>query len=166
MLKKIQTLCSRSLYRGEQWRKANVTDSKILCRRLPSLYGKSNDGWRLNMTVLPSSALTRWLHSMTLSKKEAAASCFQWFVALLGDPTNATEASFFAWIFKQAVHCTYCVTSRLTYLSVISSTHKPRLGNSQFDPALRVPKIPTNSVGNYSVSSALIVFQSFSVIGR
>ena len=41
---------------------------------------------------------------------------------------------------EQVVHCTYSVTYRLSYLSVLSSTHKPRLGNSQFERALWEPK--------------------------
>ena len=57
-------------------------------------------------------------------------------------------------------------TYRLSYLTVLSSTHKPHQGNSQFELALWVLKNPTTSICNYSVSSALIVLRSFSVLGR
>ena len=38
------------------------------------------------------------------------------------------------------------VTYRLSYLSVLSHTHKPCLGNFQFECALWVSKIPTTSI--------------------
>ena len=58
------------------------------------------------------------------------------------------------------------VTYRLSYLSVLSYAHKPHLGNCLLKRALRVPKIPTASILNYSVGSALIVLGSFCVFGR
>ena len=49
----------------------------------------------------------------------------------------------------------------LAYLSLDTG-----LGNSQLEHALWVLKIPTTSVRNFSVSSALIVLRSFGVLGR
>ena len=40
------------------------------------------------------------------------------------------------------------------------------MGNSQFERVLWVPNIPTTSIHNYSVSTALIVLWSFGGLGR
>ena len=75
---------------------------------------------------------------------------------------NALPSS---WIIKQVVD-TYIVTYWLSYLPVLSHTHKAHLGNFLVHACFVGIKIPTTSICNCSVSSALIILRSFDVLGR
>ena len=70
-----------------------------------------------------------------------------------------------SWIFAQVVRCTYIVTEKLSYLSVISNT-RPRLDNYHLVRALWVIKFQQPLFTNYSVSSSFIVLKSSGVLGR